>query len=160
MKVKIVMLITLFIAIILVPVIIYKIGNHYGTLDNIYEMIWDIDISFVDKQIYHKEDQHGFQGDGTRYTIYVSEGSGVLPFVISKDSTKQIQTINGNSVDGRDFTVEEFVQDAVSELSIPQNHRPVFDEYYEWQKLIKQDDTLIILYFPYNHYVYFIEKLI
>jgi hypothetical protein len=146
--------------IILMPILLYYIGESDFLRESIYESYWDINIPPDFKQIYHNQDQHDFQGKGIRYTLFVTKETSTLPLINFSKNTKEIQTIDGSSSDGRNYDIEEFVQTVASDLNIPENDKPNFDEYYIWQKFAKYGNTLIVLYFPNANKVYFVEKLI
>ncbi|MDD3172475.1 MAG: hypothetical protein PHF63_02190 [Herbinix sp.] len=159
MKFKIVILIFVIIGIILTPVLLYNLGNRNFTKERIYDKNWDIHIPSDFKIIYHNQDQHDFQGDGRRYTIFVTKETSFLPIIYSQKNAKEIQTIDGCSSDGRNYDIEEFVQAITTDLKIPENYIPKFEEYYVWQKFVNYGNTLVVFYFPGNNKVYFIEKL-
>lgn len=138
--------------IILTPVLVYSIGNRYYTRESIYETNWDINIPTDFERIYN--------GQGKRYTIFVTNELSLSTMMNSEKRENKIQTYDGNLLDGRDNDIEEFVQAIATDLKIPEIHKAQFDEYYEWRKLVKYgNDTLIILYFPRANKVYFVEEL-
>lgn len=156
--VKIFLISIVLVIIIIIPILLYYFKYNPMRIQNFYEINWGIKLPSNLKLIYHNQDKHGFQGDGLRFTVYgISE-----KFFINaaKRNTKKIMIINGNSSDERDLSIEEFVHNIATELKIPKSEMPVFENYYYWYKLLKYDDTLIILCFPNQNKVYFVEKLV
>ncbi|MDF2942591.1 MAG: hypothetical protein K0S01_1449 [Herbinix sp.] len=161
MKIKIVIFIIIILGIVLTPVLLYTIGNRYATSESIYEEHWNIVLPSDFKQIYHNQDKHDFQGKGRCYTIYETTEMNILPMMSSeKKAATELLSIIGNSKDSKKKDMEEFVQAIATDLRIPEIHKPQFDDFYLWQKLVKYgDNTLSILYFPNVHKIYFVEEL-
>lgn len=157
MKIKIVVLIIIIMGIVLMPVVLYNIGNRYFSREGIYEENWDINLPSDFKKIIHYQDQHDFQGDGRRYTVYETKETSFLP--INPKNSEEIQTIAGDSKNGRNDDIEEFVKTIAADLKINEIYKPKFNYYYVWQKLVKYDDALIVIYFPNSNKVYFVEEI-
>ena len=108
------------------------------------------------------QDDHGFRGDGNRYTILQLTEDNSFPLRYEKyEETDDMQEAEENSTDGNYSEIESFVDEIIAKLNIPQEYRPVYLNRYSWQKFVKhKSDILVILYFPELKRMYFIEKLI
>lgn len=160
MKSKRILFIIIVIGIILIPMLLYYFDKNEFSQKNIYETNWDIRIPSELKTLYHKQDQHDFQGKGIRYTVFATNEPHSLPLVTFINTTKEIQSFDGNSNTERDYEIEALIQTIVTDLKISESNLPKFDVNYIWQKLVKPGGKLIILYFPYTDRIYFIEDLI
>lgn len=160
MKLKKVLFIISIIGIILIPILLYYFGVRDFSQESIYELNWDIQIASGLKKIYHNQDKHDFQGKGKRYTLFATNEVHPLPLITLKNNSKDVQTFDGNSNNGRNYDMEEFIQIIATDLSVPENNIPKFDQYYGWQKFVKNGNILTVLYFPEENLVYFIEKLL
>ena len=129
---------------------------------SIYEINWKIDLPSDYKVIYQMQDDHGFRGDGNRYTILQLTEDNSFPLRYEKyEETDDMQEAEENSTDGNYSEIESFVDEIIAKLNIPQEYRPVYLNRYSWQKFVKhKSDILVILYFPELKRMYFIEKLI
>lgn len=159
MRIRLALLILIIIGIILIPVILYYIGENNISQKSIYEVNWNIQIPSNIKQLYHNQDKHDFQGKGLRYTIFLIKEDSTFPLISIKKNTKNI-IIEGSSGNGRDYNIEEFVHTIALELEISEKNKPIFDENYYWQKFLRYGNTLIVVYFPNINKAYFVEKLI
>lgn len=137
MKIKRVILIVIIITII--PIFLYYTGESNWSRESAFEVNWNINIPSDVEMIYNKNNQHGFEGDGSRYSIYIIKDTSTLslPLISLKNNKKKIQTIDGSSSDDISYDIEEFVKTITSDLNIPENYKPKFDEYYNWQKFVK-----------------------
>lgn len=161
MRIKRSIIIMIISAIILVPVLIYYMGKAYFTVKQIYSINWNIEIPSDFIEIYNNKGPRGFQGDGLRYTIFETRYNDILSVMNFDNSSKEMQIQVGNSNDGRNKDIEEFVFKIAEKIGVSQIYHPSFDHRYIWKKLSKQDmDTLIILYFPDSNRIYFVEELI
>jgi hypothetical protein len=162
MKIKRVILIVIIITIIFIPIFLYYTGESNRSRESDFEVNWNINIPSDFEMIYNKNNQHGFEADGSRYSIYIIKDTSTfsLPLISLKNNKKKIQTIEGSSSDDISDDIEEFAKTITSDLNISENYKPKFDEYYNWQKFVKFGGTLIIVYFPNVNKVFFIEKLI
>jgi hypothetical protein len=160
MKLKKVLFIIIIIGIVLIPILFYYIGVSDFSQESIYALNWDIQIPSNLKKIYHNQDQHDFQGKGKRYTLLITNETHSLPLIALKNNSMEVQTFEGNSNNGRNYDMEEFIQAIATDLSVPENIIPKFDQYYGWQKFVKNGNILAVLYFPEENLVYFIEKLL
>jgi hypothetical protein len=160
MKKKKVLYIIIIIGIILIPILLYYFGVSDFSQESIYELNWDIQIPSNLKKIYHNQDKHDFQGKGKRYTLLITNEVHPLPLVALKNNAKEVQTFEGNSNKGRNYDIEKFIQTIAIDLSVPENKTPKFNQYYGWQKFVKNGNILTVLYFPEDNIVYFVETLL
>ena len=159
MKIRRIFFALIIIGIILILFLLYYFREGNFTHKSIYELNWDINIPSDLKMIYHDQDKHDFQGKGKRYTILESHGSYEGPLIISKGSKKELQSYSGSSKDETKHDVEEFINTIATDLNVPENKLPEFDRYYVWQKFVMRENVLIVLYYPNDYKIYFIEKL-
>lgn len=159
MKIRGVFLTLIIIGIMLVPVLLYYIGESDFSQEHIYEANWDIHIPSDLTMIYHNQDKHDFQGKGNRYTVFETKEIYRLRLINMKNSSKEIQSYYGSSNNGTNEDVVELIQTITSDLNVAKNYLPYYDRYYVWQKFTTRGNTLIVLYFPRDYKIYFIEKL-
>jgi hypothetical protein len=159
MKIKRTVFAIIIIGIIFIPILLYYFGKSNFSQESIYELNWDIEVPSNIKAIYHNQDEHDFQGKGKRYTLLETNEIYKLPLVTVKDASKGLQTYDGSSSQGRNYEIEEFVQSITTDLKVPENKSPKFDRYYVWQKFVIRENVLIVLYYPNDFKIYFIEKL-
>jgi hypothetical protein len=157
MKHKIIL--PIIIGIILIPVLVYFRSNLFLAKDRIINNSWGITITSDFMMIFQRQDQHDFQGKGSRYVIFEAKENSLLPNIEIVNNKKNIQISSGTSDEGRNHEVEEFVYTVAADLKISENNKPKFEFYYVWRKLIKYNNELIVLYFPYDNKIYFVEKL-
>lgn len=157
MKHKIIL--PIIIGIILIPVLVYFRSNLFLAKDRIINNSWGITITSDFMMIFQRQDQHDFQGKGSRYVIFEAKETSLLPNIEIVNNKKNIQISSGTSDEGRNHEVEEFVYTVAADLKISENNKPKFEFYYVWRKLIKYNNELIVLYFPYDNKIYFVEKL-
>lgn len=148
--------------VLLIAATIYILSKASVFDKSIYEINWRIDLPSDYKVIYQMQDDHGFRGDGNRYTILQLTGDNSFPLRYEKyEETDDMQEVEGNSTDGNYSEIESFVDEIIAKLNIPQEYRPVYFNRYSWQKFVKhKSDILVILYFLELKRMYFIEKLI
>lgn len=148
------------IGIFLFSILLYYFGESDFSQQSIYELNWDIKMPSDLKKLYHIQDKHDFQGKGNRYTLFVTDEIHTLPLITLENASKELQSFDGSSKDGRNYDIEELLQTITTELKVPDNKMPRFDEYYEWQKFVRHGNILIVLYLPDDNSVYFVEKLL
>lgn len=160
MKIKRVVLIVIIITIIFIPIFLYYKGESNWSRESAFEEYWNINIPTGFEVIYKKNNQHGFEADGSRYSIYKIKDTSTLslPLISLKNNNKKIYTIDGDSSDDLSEEIEEIVKTTTLELNIPERFKPKFDEYYNWQKFVKFGGTLVVVYIPNENKVFFIEK--
>ncbi len=156
---KVILFVSIIIGVILVLILRYYLGKIDISQQSIYEINWDINIPSDFNVIYHYKDKHGFQGDGKRYTIFKTEKIYKSPLITLKKDSGEMVTYDGNSDNVRNYAMEEFILTITTDLNIPENNIPQFDRYYIWQKFVQRGNTLIVLYLPSEHRIYFIEEL-
>lgn len=145
------------IAVISIPILFYYFGESDFSQESIYELNWDINIPSNLKIVYHTQDKHDFQGKGKRYTLFETNEIYQLPLITLKDDPKKLQTYYGSS--NSDYNIEEFIQTIMTDLNVPEHNMPDFDRYYVWQKFVLRKNALVVLYFPNDYKIYFIEEL-
>ena len=158
MRPKIVITLILILA-ISIPTLIYYTGKNYFSRVKIYELTWQIHIPAEFKEIVHYTDEHGFHGDGLRYTVFEAKEMNSVAPIRYDNKVEEIKRHSGNSEDVKDENIEGFVQDIIAELDVPEISKPSFDRLYIFQEFIKHNDRLVILYFPEINQIYFAEEL-
>lgn len=157
MKIRRVIFTLIIIGIILIPILFYYFGESDFSQESIYELNWGINIPSNLKIVYHNQDKHDFQGKGKRYTLFETNEIYKLPLITSKDDSKEVQGYYGSSKS--DYNIEEFIQTITTDLNVPESNMPKFDRYHVWQKFVLRENALIVLYFPNDYKIYFIEEL-
>jgi len=157
---RIAFLLVIITGILFCSVILYYIFTGKISPKKIYEINWKIQISSNVEQIYHKQNKHNLQRKGLRYTIYFVNKVNTFPLINIRQNIKGIQVSEGNSGDGRDYDIEDFVYRIALELSIEEANKPIFDDKYYWQKFFRNGKTLVVVYFPNINKAYFAEEFI
>jgi hypothetical protein len=143
------------------PVLIYQICRSGSTPEKPYERTWKISIPdhFTEKAHYSSE--HGFQGDGWRYTVFQSDIKNAAFSMRPACPPQEIAYSTDNSDEGRNEGAEAFLREAAENSDAPDEALPAFDEQYVWKELTKDDnDRLVVLYFPSSGLAFFAEELI
>lgn len=128
---------------VILPGTLYLIGRSYFTKQRIYELNWELSLPDNMKCLYDSHTPPAFHGEGIRHTIFRLE--------------PEQMTIQMNA--GRNRDVEAFCTAICDELETDANDLPDFEERYGWIKYEKQQDTLIIVYFPHLKQLHFFQEI-
>jgi hypothetical protein len=157
---KLIITAAVLLAVILVPILLYFMGKSYFTHERAYELTWRINIPSGFKEKKHYTSEHGFHGDGIRFTIFNVIDMNPSLIMNSAGNVLNIETFAGSSPADKNDDVEKLVKSIISRLQVDEENAPRFDESYSWKLLIKDGNSrLVMLYFPKSNLAYFAEEL-
>lgn len=142
---KLISVFVLLSVIIVIIVFVYRQINKPYT--KIIDMNWSIKLPTAYKEIYSIDSGASFHGDGKRYHI----------FQYTKENGMN-QSVNWES--NKDKSIETEIDNVLSELNVPKENMPDFQNKYKYYTLVEQDSSKIyLIYISDMEKLYVIEDI-
>lgn len=110
-----------------------------------YEVRWSFTLPDGIVELYHATSDHGWHGDGYRYTVY--KPNGFLGSVLTHGSNT------------KNTEVEQAVAQIAQLVSVEDSQMIDFSQEYLWQTYEKNDNVLYVLWQSQNGTAIFVERL-
>jgi hypothetical protein len=166
-KIAISVTVTIVIALVAVAAVVfirlYNTTTARYTAQRVYSLNWRITIPDDYEMICHYASDHGFHGEGYRYTAFEAKQNGVVG--VGRDLSAGISEIETGAVSSDehlDYGVASFIDEVSKKLEINNNEDiATLTSGSRWKWLKKTDGSmLVIICDALTSRVYFAEKLL
>ncbi len=123
---------------------------HQSSLVEMYNERWGILLPQNMQLQYNLSSDHGITGDGDRYSVFMSSENDVFVVGLQNDYGKEMQS---------EFmaTIKELKES--DDFRVDEQYYPAFDN-YNFMKIEKNNDMLMIIYSKNGSMLYILEELI
>ncbi|MDR2357345.1 MAG: hypothetical protein LBD92_04595 [Oscillospiraceae bacterium] len=127
-----------------------------------YSLNWRVTIPDGYNMVCHYESDHGFHGDGYRYTVFEARQNGVVG--VGRDVSagiSEIETGAASSDEGLDCEIANFIDEVSKKLEIRDEDAVTLSSGSRWKRLKKDNGSMLaIISDVLASHVYFAEKLL